>query len=69
VTRSASRRGFLAGLVALPAAVLGGRALAAVRGGVAFVRPRSDGTSATRCALCGAADHAMLECPRAPGVV
>ena len=33
----------------------------------AAMRPAADGTSATRCALCGAADHTMLDgrCPRA----
>jgi hypothetical protein len=38
---------------------------------VAAMRPPADGTSATRCALCGAANHAMLDprCPRArPGL-
>jgi hypothetical protein len=38
---------------------------------VAAMRPAPDGTSATRCALCGAGDHAMLDprCPRArPGL-
>jgi hypothetical protein len=29
------------------------------------VRPAPTGTSATRCALCGASDHAMLD-PRCP---
>jgi hypothetical protein len=31
------------------------------------MRPTQDGTSTTRCALCGAADHGMLDarCPRA----
>lgn len=69
MTRSASRRGFLAGLVALPAAFLGARALAAARKAAAFARPGAEGTSATRCALCGARDHAMLDCPDAPAVV
>lgn len=37
---------------------------------VAAMRPAASGSSVTRCALCGAADHAMLDprCPRArPG--
>lgn len=43
----------------------------AVGRAVTAMRPAADGTSATRCALCGAADHAMLDprCPRArPGI-
>jgi hypothetical protein len=34
---------------------------------IGSMRPATDGTSATRCALCGAVDHAMLDprCPRA----
>lgn len=45
-------------------------ASAAVGRAVAAMRPAASGTSATRCALCGAADHAMLDprCPQArPG--
>lgn len=64
-----SRRGFLAGLLGLPAAFVGARALAALGRAASFARPRPEGTSATRCALCGARDHAMLDCPRAPGVL
>jgi len=39
----------------------------AVGKAVTAVRPAADGTSATRCALCGAPDHTMLDgrCPRA----
>jgi hypothetical protein len=43
----------------------------AVGRAVTAMRPAADGTSATRCALCGATDHAMLDprCPRArPGI-
>ncbi len=43
----------------------------AVGRAVTAMRPAADGTSTTRCALCGAADHAMLDprCPRArPGI-
>lgn len=43
----------------------------AVGRAVTAMRPAANGTSATRCALCGAADHAMLDprCPRArPGI-
>lgn len=37
----------------------------------AALRPGSSGTSATRCARCGAADHTMLDprCPAARKVV
>jgi hypothetical protein len=48
-------------------AVIGLAALAGVRS-VAQARPPADGTSATRCALCGSPRHAMLACPRAPRV-
>lgn len=67
MTRSASRRRFLAGLVAVPAAFVGARALAAIGRATSFARPRADGTSATRCALCGAGDHGMLGCPARRG--
>lgn len=33
------------------------------------LRPRPDGTTATRCAACGAAGHAMLQCPSLPRVL
>ena len=35
------------------------------------VRPAASGTSSTRCALCGAGDHSMLDprCPAARRVV
>jgi hypothetical protein len=45
-------------------------AAAAVGRAAAAMRPAPSGTSTTRCALCGAADHSMLDpgCPRArPG--
>lgn len=43
-------------------------ARAAAAGAVATARPVTSGTSATRCARCGAADHAFLDprCPAAP---
>ena len=63
--REGSRRGFLAGLLALPAAFPGAKAVASIGRAASFARPRADGTSATRCALCGARDHAMLGCPDA----
>ena len=38
----------------------------AVGGAIAGMRPQVQGTSSDRCALCGSADHAMLDprCPR-----
>ncbi len=68
MTERASRRGFLAGLLAVPAAFVGARALAATRRSAAALRPAPQGRSSTRCAICGAADHGMLRCPRAPEV-
>lgn len=40
-----------------------------VRAGIHAMRPPAEGTSATRCGLCGADGHTMLTCPRAPSVV
>ena len=65
----ASRRGFLAGVLAVPAAFVGAKALAAAARGAELVRPAARGRSTTRCAVCGATDHAMLRCPRAQEVV
>lgn len=65
----ASRRGFLAGLLAVPAAFVGTKVLAGLRRGAWVLRPRAEGRSTTRCAICGSTDHAMLRCPRAPEVV
>ncbi len=69
MTDGSSRRGFLAGLLAVPAAFVGARALAATTRAAGALRPRARGRSSTRCAICGADDHAMLRCPRAPEVV
>ncbi len=72
---SLSRRRLLAAAAAAPALLLAGRSLraagGAVGGAIRAVRPPADGTSATRCALCGAGDHAMLDprCPAARRVV
>ena len=64
------RRTLLATAIAIPglvmarqaATLLGEAAAGATRG----ARPGASGTSATRCALCGSPDHAMLDprCPR-----
>jgi hypothetical protein len=59
----ASRRGFLTGLLALPVAFLGAKAVGAVREAGRIARPHARGTSTTRCAVCGSAGHAMLRCP------
>ena len=69
-----TRRRLLLGAAAIPALAgleragrsLGGLAVGAIRA----ARPPADGTSATRCARCGARDHAMLDacCPAAPKV-
>ena len=42
----------------------------ALDGAVRAARPGGSGTSATRCAQCGASDHGMLDprCPLAPKV-
>ena len=67
----ASRRGFLAGLLAVPAAFIGARTLAAAAQAVRFARPAAAGRSTTRCAVCGGTDHRMLDrgCPGAPEVI
>jgi hypothetical protein len=56
------------GLVAGPAATMVG---AAVRGAAPGLRPTARGTSSTRCALCGATGHSMLDpgCPAARRVI
>lgn len=52
-----------------PAGFVAGRAAAKVSDAVtraaSGLRPQAAGTSATRCAACGASDHTMLE-PRCP---
>ncbi len=67
----ASRRGFLAGLLAVPAAFVGAKMLAAAAQAVRFARPAAEGRSTTRCAVCGGADHRMLDrrCPGAREVI
>jgi len=43
----------------------------AIRSATAALRPSASGTSATRCAACGAGDHSMLDpgCPAARKVL
>ncbi len=50
------------GLAVTPLAVTYGRAMKSMAG---QVRPKPSGTSASRCAVCGSADHAMLD-PKCP---
>lgn len=58
-----------------PAGFVASRAVAAVSGAVtraaSGLRPETAGTSATRCAACGASDHTMLDprCPAAKRVI
>lgn len=67
----ASRRGFLAGALALPALFLGARAVSAASRTVRLTRPQPRGSSTSRCAACGGTDHRMLDqtCPAAPEVI
>ena len=63
-----SRRRLLAAAAAVPVLLVAERASSALRTTAPAVRPATTGTSATRCAQCGATDHGMLHprCPRAP---
>lgn len=64
-----SRRRLLVTAAAVPAVLVADRGIRAVidgaRAAAGALRPPAFGTSATRCALCGATDHAMLD-PRCP---
>ena len=59
----------------VPVGFVASRAVAAVSGAVtraaSGLRPQAAGTSATRCAACGASDHTMLDprCPAAKRVI
>jgi hypothetical protein len=72
---SLARRRLLVAAASVPVLLLVERGLRSVGdvidGAIRAVRPAADGTSATRCALCGASDHAMLEprCPAAKRVI
>ncbi len=65
-----TRRALLLPLGAVAAASLLGGLVVSARDAVRR-RPAASGTSATRCAQCGAGDHAMLDvrCPAAPRVL
>jgi hypothetical protein len=62
-----SRRTVLRGLALLPVLAATAAAGNLVLRGAG--RPAAEGTSATRCGLCGGRDHAMLACPSARGVL
>lgn len=70
-----TRRRLLLGAAAIPALAAADRAARSIAGVVGStvraIRPPADGTSATRCARCGARDHAMLDarCPAAKRVI
>ncbi len=68
--RGPSRRRFLIGALAVPAAVVADRVVGALRSTAGTLRPRASGRSTTRCARCGGSGHAMLDpsCPAAPRV-
>jgi hypothetical protein len=71
VADPASRRGFLVGLLAVPAAFAGAKAVGALARSARWVRPSASGTSTTRCGQCGQSGHSMLDrrCPAARGVI
>lgn len=70
-----TRRRLLAATGAAAALVIVERASGTLTGvatrAVSAIRPTASGTSATRCAQCGASDHTMLDprCPMAPRVL
>jgi hypothetical protein len=70
-----ARRSLLVAAVAAPAVLLAEQvtksAIVALSGAARASRPLPSGTSATRCAQCGSADHTMLDpaCPLAPRVL
>jgi hypothetical protein len=70
-----SRRRLIAAGIAVPGLVVLERAASmagdALSGATRAARPTPAGTSATRCAQCGSADHTMLDpgCPLAPRVL
>ena len=71
MTKRSTRRRFLLGVLAMPAAFVGVKALGAARGAVAAARPGARGTTLTVCPQCGERGHEMLDlsCPAAPRVV
>jgi hypothetical protein len=66
-----TRRGFLIGMLAVPAVAVGAGAMGVARRGIAAMRPAARGTTSLTCAQCGADGHTMLDpgCPAAPKVV
>ena len=67
----ASRRGFLTGLLVVPAAFVGAKAASAAARATRVARPSAEGRSTTRCGVCGGTGHRMLDrrCPGAPEVI
>lgn len=65
-----SRRRLLLAAVLAPVVLLVARFGDLIRAVGGALRPPASGSSATRCAACGAADHAMLDpgCPATPRV-
>lgn len=66
-----SRRNLLVAALTLPVAATLLRLAAPLRSLTTAARPALAGSSAARCAACGAEDHAMLDgrCPAAPRVL
>lgn len=64
-----SRRRILVAVATVPVLFVVDRGIRAagdgIRAAAASVRPPAGGTSAGRCAMCGASDHSMLD-PRCP---
>ncbi len=65
-----TRRRMLALAGAVPLALAVAPVSGLLRAATSVLRPPSVGTTATRCAACGATDHTMLDpvCPASPRV-
>ena len=65
-----TRRRLLALAGVAPLALVVGPVAGWLRAATGVLRPPSAGTTATRCAACGATDHTMLDpaCPASPRV-
>lgn len=65
-----TRRRLLALAGVAPVALAVGPVFGWLRAATGALRPPSAGTTATRCAACGATDHTMLDpdCPASPRV-
>jgi len=71
VSENLSRRVLVRALFAAPLVGAAAAAGAAAARSVRASRPAASGSSSTRCALCGSADHQMLDrgCPATKAVV